>query len=141
MSLTRPTITVRFLPECRVVEVDLANAPFSGIGRAGSVLDVALAHGIPIDHACGGVCACSTCHIHVVSGAEHLSPMDDACCEADMLDLARDVTLASRLACQAVLLGTGDVIVDVPDWNRNMAREGEKSVVLAEAKDGSVRTG
>ena len=127
-------IRVRFLPDGRVVEVDLANAPFSGTGRAASILDVALAHGIPIDHACGGVCACSTCHIHVVSGAEHLTPMDDACCESDMLDLARDVTLASRLACQAVLLGTGDVSVEVPGWNRNMVREGDNPGVAPDAR-------
>lgn len=119
------TTRVTFLPEGRVVEVDLAAPPHAGVGRPGSVLDVALVHGIAIDHACGGVCACSTCHIHVKAGVEHLSPMDDTCCEADMLDLARDVTLESRLACQAVLLGTGDVTVEVPGWNRNQVREGE----------------
>ena len=128
-------IKLKFLPEGRVVEVDTASAPFGEIGRPGSVLDVALSHGVAIDHACGGVCACSTCHIHVVDGAEHLSPMDDSCCEADMLDLARDVTLASRLACQAVLLGTGDVSLEVPGWNRNQVREGELPVTTASATD------
>jgi 2Fe-2S ferredoxin len=116
-------VKVTFLPSGRTVEVDLARAPFGDHGEPGSILDVALAHGISLDHACGGVCACSTCHVHVRSGAEHLTPIDESTRENDMLDQARDLTLESRLACQAVLKGTGDVVVEIPGWNRNLARE------------------
>lgn len=49
--------------------------------------------------ACGGVCACSTCHVHVIKGDRLLSEMEDD--ENDILDKAFDVVLASRLGCQA----------------------------------------
>ena len=52
----------------RVVEVDPAKIPYGEHGLPGSVLDIALAHGIELDHACGGVCACSTCHVVVREG-------------------------------------------------------------------------
>src|SRR5882672_12096910 len=53
--------------------------------------------------ACGGVCACSTCHCWVKKGFESLEEMGD--CEADILDRAYDVKPYSRLGCQAVLDG------------------------------------
>ena len=42
-----------------------------------SILDIAIANDIPLQHACGGFCACTTCHVHVKSGMEALSPMDE----------------------------------------------------------------
>jgi 2Fe-2S ferredoxin len=54
-----------------------------------SLLATALAHDIELDHACGGVCACSTCHVKVLEGADALSPSTDD--EEDQLDDARDV--------------------------------------------------
>lgn len=65
---------------------------------------------IPIEAACGGVCACSTCHIIVKQGMNHLSPQEDM--EADRLDMARGVTLESRLACQVQV--EGDCTIFVP---------------------------
>lgn len=52
-----------------------------------------------VGHSCGGVCACSTCHVWVKKGLESLSEQDDM--ELDRLDLAYDVKPSSRLACQA----------------------------------------
>jgi 2Fe-2S ferredoxin len=52
-----------------------------------------------VGHSCGGVCACSTCHVWVKKGLESLSEQDDM--ELDRLDLAYDVKPNSRLACQA----------------------------------------
>jgi 2Fe-2S ferredoxin len=63
-----------------------------------SILDVALNYGVRLDHACGGNCACTTCHVWVREGAENLSQMDDD--EADRLDMAADLQLNSRLGCQ-----------------------------------------
>jgi ferredoxin len=36
------------------------------------LLEVAVEHGINIEHACGGVCACSTCHVYVEQGMDSL---------------------------------------------------------------------
>lgn len=76
-----------------------------------SVLDGALANDIPMAHACGGFCACTTCHIVVKSGEGLLSPMEDE--EEERLDRASGVTLHSRLGCQAKVHGTGDIVVEV----------------------------
>jgi ferredoxin, 2Fe-2S len=88
-----------------------------------SILDVALANDIPLDHACGGVCACSTCHVIVKQGMSHLSEMEDD--EADQLDEAAGLTLSSRLGCQSKIIKEGNVQVEIPQWNRNYVRERE----------------
>lgn len=104
----------------RTVECDVTALRHERRGLPGSLLDVALNSGIPIEHACGGNCACTTCHVFVREGGGNLSPMDDQ--EADRLDTAWDVGPDSRLACQAVV--TGDVVCEVPAYNRNYVQEG-----------------
>ena len=94
----------------RAFEVDLGAMPYQRHGRRGSLLDVALAVGFPLEHACGGNAACTTCHVIVREGMDHLSEMDDG--EADRLDGAWGVTPRSRLACQAVV--AGDVVCEIP---------------------------
>ena len=51
-----------------VIDVDPAKLPFGDHGLPGSILDICLGHGIELDHACGGVCACATCHVQVLDG-------------------------------------------------------------------------
>ena len=75
-----------------------------------SILDAAEQCGATVGHACGGVCACSTCHVWVRKGLESLSEQEDA--EADRLDQAFDVRPYSRLSCQS-LVGSEDVEVDI----------------------------
>jgi len=117
---TRP-FTVTFLPMNVRVEVDPDRIPYGETGLPGSILDIALAHGIDIDHACGGVCACSTCHAVVREGGETLSEMTDG--EEDQLAYAPGLTPESRLSCQAVADGSRDLVVYIPEWNRNLVRE------------------
>lgn len=106
----------------KVVEVDPAKIPYGRDGLPGSLLDIALANGVDIDHACGGVLACSTCHVWVKKGLSSCNEATDA--EGDMLDLARGVTPHSRLACHCVPDGSErELVVEVPPWNRNLARE------------------
>ncbi|MFZ0864441.1 MAG: 2Fe-2S iron-sulfur cluster-binding protein, partial [Candidatus Sulfotelmatobacter sp.] len=78
------TVQVTFLPEGKTVQFENGKLPYEDHGKEQSLLDVALNFGIPLDHACGGNCACTTCHIWVKEGAENLSAMDDD--EADRLD-------------------------------------------------------
>ena len=74
-----------------------------------SVLDVAIAFDVPLQHACGGFCACTTCHVIVKAGEANLSEMEDE--EEERLDRAAGVTLRSRLGCQAKV--HGDITVEI----------------------------
>ncbi len=115
------TYKVTFLPMNVTVDVDPKELPYGHDGLDGSLLDIALRHDIDIDHACGGVCACSTCHVVVRGGAERLNEATEE--EEDRLEQAPGLTPDSRLACQAVPDGTGPIVVEIPVWNRNLARE------------------
>ncbi len=115
-----PTITFVIGGERHAFEMDLSAMPYRHQGLPGSLLDVALNVGVPLEHVCGGNCACTTCHVIVRSGAEHLSDLQEA--EADRLDTAWDVTPRSRLACQAVV--RGDVECEIPAYTRNYVEEG-----------------
>jgi 2Fe-2S ferredoxin len=75
-----------------------------------SILEAAEQCGATVGHACGGVCACSTCHVWVKRGLDSLSEQEDA--EADRLDQAFDVRANSRLSCQS-LVGSEDVDVEI----------------------------
>jgi 2Fe-2S ferredoxin len=101
---------VTFLPLNKTVEVDDSQYPLADHGRPGSLLDIALAHDIRLEHNCGGSCACTTCHVIVREGEQHLSVMEAD--EEDRLDTAEGLTLHSRLGCQAVV--QGDVVVEIP---------------------------
>ena len=103
------------------VDVVPEKIPYGDHGLPGSLLDIAMAHGVEIDHACGGVCACSTCHVIVKAGLDSCSEATDD--EEDQLDDAYGLTADSRLACQCVPTGKQDLKVVVPKWNRNLARE------------------
>jgi ferredoxin, 2Fe-2S len=115
------TVEVTFLPEGKTVSFEHGKLPYQDHGKEESILDVALNHGIRLDHACGGNCACTTCHIWVKEGAENISEMEDD--EADRLDMAADLQLNSRLGCQAVITKPGKIVVEIPAWNRNYVSE------------------
>ena len=93
-----PKIT--FLPQNKTVEVP----------EGMSVLEAALKHGVDLEHACGGHCACATCHIYVEEGLEGQPEIEDL--EADQLEEAVNRRENSRLSCQ--LRATGDLVVRVP---------------------------
>jgi len=79
-----------------------------------SLLEVALIHDIELHHNCGGVCACSTCHLYVNKGEDFLEELSDK--EEDFIDRAVNPRLNSRLGCQCLLLeGGGEVEVTLPD--------------------------
>jgi ferredoxin len=88
-----------------------------------SLLDIAWDNGIDMEGACGGVMACSTCHV-VVEAAFHdrlVPPEDD---ELDMLDLAYGLTPTSRLACQIALTHDLDgLVVSLPAETHNLLND------------------
>jgi 2Fe-2S ferredoxin len=124
-------VRVTFLPEGRTVEFEFGTLPYERHGQPMSFLDVAENFDIFLDHACGGVCACTTCHLWVKEGAAGVSQADDD--ELDRIDMAADRQLNSRLGCQAVITRPGDYVVEIPAWNRNYVTEG-KPLALAEEK-------
>jgi len=120
--LPKKKYRIKFLPSGKVFEVDPERLPYNRTGLPGSILDIAWAAGVPLDHACGGVCACSTCHVIVPEGLESCNePSED---ELEMLDEARGLTMESRLGCQCVPNGSCDLVVEIPQWNRNLVQEG-----------------
>ena len=58
-----------------------------------SVLDVALNNGIQLQHNCGGVCGCSTCHLYVDQGGDDLPEISEK--EEDFIDRAINPRISS----------------------------------------------
>jgi len=96
---------VRFLKENIEIEVP----------DGSSILDAARKSGAPQGDRCGGVCACSTCHVYVTKGFDNLSEIEDE--EFDILDKAFDVRMESRLGCQAKVHGDIEVIISDESFN------------------------
>lgn len=92
---------VTFLPDGKTVEVPPGT----------SILDAAEAADVDLPHNCGGVCACTTCHVWIEQGLASLSEPGDR--EDDKLDEAAGLAPNSRLGCQAEL-GDVDVVVRLP---------------------------
>ena len=88
-----------------------------------SICDVLLKNEIDIDHACDQVCACTTCHVIVREGYKSLNAAQEN--EEDLLDKAWGLEPLSRLSCQAVV-GTTDLVVEIPKYSINMAKEGHR---------------
>ena len=76
-----------------------------------SILQAAEKLHAPEGSACGGVCACSTCHVYVHKGADLLTEVEDE--ENDILDKAFDVRATSRLGCQSKITGEGEIEVEI----------------------------
>jgi 2Fe-2S ferredoxin len=104
----------------KTVEFEHGKLTYQEHGLPESFLDVAMNFGIPLEHACGGSCACTTCHLIIREGERNLSEMEDN--EADRLDTAWDLTTSTRLGCQAVI--KGDVTAEFPLYTRNYVQEG-----------------
>lgn len=89
-----------------------------------SVLEVARIFDVPLEGACEGSLACSTCHV-IVDDA-YADMLDEATeDEEDMLDLAFGLTATSRLGCQIMLSDSLDGLrVKLPSSTRNVQAGG-----------------
>lgn len=82
-----------------------------------SLLELALSNDIDLHHNCGGVCACTTCHLYIEKGMDHIDELTDR--EEDFIDRAISPKLNSRLGCQSLLLdGEGEIEVTLPDQSQ-----------------------
>ncbi len=88
------------------------------IEEGDTVQDIALDNDIDLHHNCGGVCACSTCHVYVQKGMDSLREISDK--EEDFIDRAVNPKLNSRLACQCELEADSDIEVIIPDQTQFM---------------------
>ena len=84
------------------------------IGKEGeNLLDIAHNNELELQHNCGGVCGCSTCHVYIEEGEDSLGEISDS--EEDRIDLAENPKLNSRLACQCEIeVNTTDLKVRIP---------------------------
>ena len=97
---------VRFEPDGIEIEVPVGT----------SILEASNKAHAQVGSACGGVCACSTCHVYVKQGLEVLSEASDR--EEDIMDKAFDVKATSRLGCQSKLLKDGTYVVEITRESR-----------------------
>lgn len=94
---------VRFLKENLEIDVPLGT----------TLLEAAKKVHAPEGDRCGGVCACSTCHVYVVKGFDATSEVSDE--EFDILDKAFDVRHTSRLGCQAKIEKDQEIHLEISD--------------------------
>jgi 2Fe-2S ferredoxin len=95
-------------------EKGVAPVVFNNVEPGQTMLELALKNDIELHHNCGGVCACTTCHLYIVKGMEYLEEITDK--EEDFIDRAVNPKLNSRLGCQSLLLdGDGEIEVTIPD--------------------------
>jgi 2Fe-2S ferredoxin len=85
---------ITFVKEGKTIEIDPDKIPYGHDGLPGSLLDISQGFHMGLDHACGGVCACSTCHVIVHEGLDSCNEATDA--EYDQLD-----EVASRMPVRA----------------------------------------
>ena len=87
-----------------------------------SILEITEDHDIHLNHNCGGVCACSTCHVYINKGEDSLEEISDK--EEDFIDRAINPRLESRLACQCIILDDdAEIEVEIPDQTRIIGHE------------------
>ena len=87
-----------------------------------SILEITELHDIHLNHNCGGVCACSTCHLYVEKGEDDLEEISDR--EENYIDRAINPRINSRLACQCIILDeNAQIVVTIPDQKRIIGHE------------------
>ncbi|WP_277188838.1 ISC system 2Fe-2S type ferredoxin [Caballeronia sp. BR00000012568055] len=102
---------VELCPDGAVIDADLGK----------SICDNLLDHGIEIEHACEKSCACTTCHVIIREGFNALEPSEEL--EDDLLDKAWGLEPTSRLSCQAMVPADEDLVVEIPRYTINHAKE------------------
>ncbi len=110
--------TVKFTFE----DKSIAPVVIDNVEEGLSILEVTEENDIHLNHNCGGVCACSTCHVYVEKGEEFLEEISDK--EEDFIDRAINPKLESRLGCQCVILDSDAYIeIQIPDQRKIIGHE------------------
>lgn len=110
--------TIKFTFEDKSIETKVVEQ----VEADQSILEIAEDHDIHLNHNCGGVCACSTCHVYIEQGEDSLEEISDK--EEDFIDRAINPRINSRLACQCILLDENATIeVEIPDQSKIIGHE------------------
>lgn len=110
--------TIKFTFE----DPDIPAQTIENVEKGYSLLEVTEDFNIHLNHNCGGVCACSTCHVYIKSGDEYLEEISDK--EEDFIDRAINPKITSRLGCQCIVLEDDAVVeVEIPDQKRIIGHE------------------
>jgi ferredoxin, 2Fe-2S len=105
--------TVKFNFEERGLEPVL----LTNVEEGQTLLELALTNDIELHHNCGGVCACTTCHLYIEKGMEFID--EKTVREEDFINRAVDPRANSRLGCQSLLLdGSGEIEACIPDQTK-----------------------
>jgi 2Fe-2S ferredoxin len=106
----------------RFEDKSIAEKVITDVPKGLSILEVTEEHDVHLNHNCGGVCACSTCHVYVLEGESFLEEISDK--EEDFIDRAVNPKLNSRLGCQCIILkDDANVTVEIPDQARIIGHE------------------
>ncbi|MBL7827961.1 MAG: 2Fe-2S iron-sulfur cluster binding domain-containing protein [Saprospiraceae bacterium] len=110
--------TIRFQFEDSSIPTKTVSGNFEDL----SILEITEEFDIHLNHNCGGVCACSTCHVYIEKGESFLEEISDK--EEDFIDRAINPRLESRLGCQCIILDeSADITVTIPDQKRIIGHE------------------
>jgi len=111
-------VKVKFTFEDKNISEQIIEGEFKGE----SILDIAEDADIHLNHNCGAVCACSTCHVYVNKGEDQLQDISDR--EEDFIDRAINPRIESRLGCQCVILNeNADIEILIPDQSGIIGHE------------------
>ncbi len=111
-------VKIKFRFEDKNLDEQVIEGEFEGE----SILDITEDADIHLNHNCGAVCACSTCHVYIEKGEEYLQEISDR--EEDFIDRAINPRLESRLGCQCVILDEdADIEVIIPDQSTIIGHE------------------
>jgi len=106
----------------KFVDTNIAPKTVEGDFKEMSILELTEDYDVHLNHNCGGVCACSTCHLYVENGEDFLEGISDK--EEDFIDRAINPRIESRLACQCVILdAAANITVTIPDQKRIIGHE------------------
>lgn len=84
-----------------------------------TILEVALNNKVNIDHDCGGICSCSTCHIYITKGNHHIEMKSRK--EHHYIERLKNRKENSRLGCQCLLLkAMGHIEVLIPSKDQTI---------------------
>ncbi|NOT37905.1 MAG: 2Fe-2S iron-sulfur cluster binding domain-containing protein [Saprospiraceae bacterium] len=101
---------------------DISPIEYNFQGTDISILELTELCDVHLNHNCGGVCACSTCHIYLQKGEKCIEEISDK--EEDFIDRAVNPRLESRLACQCIILSENvEIEVEIPDQKRIIGHE------------------
>ncbi len=110
--------TIKFLFEENGLETKVIENVEAGF----TIQEVTEDNDIHLNHNCGCVCACSTCHVYVEKGGDSLEEISDK--EEDFIDRASNPRIESRLACQCIILNQdAEIEVTIPDQSGIIGHE------------------